>query len=368
MLIAMLAFCAGQAISAFMPVHQTYWPQMFVSILIMPFGMDMSFPAATVILSNHMPREHQGLAASLVNTMVNYSISLALGIAGTVEVSVMTHDGTLADTIWGVRCAFYTGLALAGCGVLLGELASLQVKLGVDYKKKIDEMLKEMGFFDWEKFVYESNMGSQLKAAKQKTEETNTAEQPKTAMAGCANGDNYNVDLIDDDSSNEAGGFQFYGDGTTGPDAHAEQGTHNVRRLKHTTHVPTTQSMPEAEAQQSTPPSPAHDDDAPTTQRIPGKEIQEFNSTPPEYVDAEPIHEVIVHEVDTRQGEHISTHQQEKREGKRKPQPVIKEWTYKGPRRYACGICANLHNFCVLWSKEFSRRLVYDDRLRSRHK
>ncbi|KAH0398558.1 MFS general substrate transporter, partial [Aureobasidium melanogenum] len=120
MLIAMLAFCAGQAISAFMPVHQTYWPQMFVSILIMPFGMDMSFPAATVILSNHMPREHQGLAASLVNTMVNYSISLALGIAGTVEVSVMTHDGTLADTIWGVRCAFYTGLALAGCGVLLG--------------------------------------------------------------------------------------------------------------------------------------------------------------------------------------------------------------------------------------------------------
>lgn len=120
MLIAMLAFFAGQAISAFMPVHQTYWPQMFVSILIMPFGMDMSFPAATVILSNHMPREHQGLAASLVNTMVNYSISLALGIAGTVEVSVMAHDGSLADAIWGVRCAFFTGLALAGCGVLLG--------------------------------------------------------------------------------------------------------------------------------------------------------------------------------------------------------------------------------------------------------
>ncbi|KAI4821480.1 MFS general substrate transporter, partial [Aureobasidium sp. EXF-8845] len=116
MLIAMLAFFAGQAISAFMPVHQSYWPQMFVSILIMPFGMDMSFPAATVILSNHMPREHQGLAASLVNTMVNYSISLALGIAGTVEVSVMKHDGTLEDSIWGVRCAFFTGLALAGCG------------------------------------------------------------------------------------------------------------------------------------------------------------------------------------------------------------------------------------------------------------
>ncbi|KAH0264998.1 hypothetical protein KCU91_g11696, partial [Aureobasidium melanogenum] len=208
------------------------------------------------------------------------------------------------------------------------------------------------------------------------------------AMAGCANGDNYNVDLIDDDSSNEAEASSFMGMGQQVPTPMQNKAhvpirgridnllpltmlltwEDNIRRLKHTTHVPTTQSMPEAEAQQSTPPSPAHDDDAPTTQRIPGKEIQEFNSTPPEYVDAEPIHEVIVHEVDTRQGEHISTQQQEKREGKRKPQPVIKEWTYKGPRRYACGICANLHNFCVLWSKEFSRRLVYDDRLRSRHK
>ena len=112
----------GQAITAFMPVHQTYWPQMFVSILIMPFGMDMSFPAATVILSNHMPREHQGLAASLVNTMVNYSISLALGIAGTVEVAVMKHDGSMSDSLYGVRCAYYTGLALAGCGFLLGVM------------------------------------------------------------------------------------------------------------------------------------------------------------------------------------------------------------------------------------------------------
>ncbi|CAD0050761.1 unnamed protein product [Aureobasidium pullulans] len=98
MLIAMLAFFVGQVITAFMPVNQSYWPQMFVSILIMPFG----------------------LAASLVNTMVNYSISLALGIAGTVEVSVMTHDGTITDSVWGVRCAFFTGLALAGCGLLLG--------------------------------------------------------------------------------------------------------------------------------------------------------------------------------------------------------------------------------------------------------
>jgi MFS family permease len=81
--------------------------------------MDMSFPAATIILSNHMPREHQGLAASLVNTMVNYSISIALGIAGTVEVSVNAGG---ADVLMGIRCAWWTGVALAAVGVILGAL------------------------------------------------------------------------------------------------------------------------------------------------------------------------------------------------------------------------------------------------------
>ncbi|KAL1590194.1 hypothetical protein WHR41_01138 [Cladosporium halotolerans] len=121
-MVSMLAFFVGELIAAFQPAHQTYWAQMFVSILIMPFGMDMSFPAATVILSNAMPKEHQGLAASLVNTMVNYSISIGLGIAGTVEANVISHSGTEADTVYGIRCAWYVALGLSGFGVVLGAL------------------------------------------------------------------------------------------------------------------------------------------------------------------------------------------------------------------------------------------------------
>jgi MFS family permease len=116
MMLSMMAFLAGIAISSFQPEQQIYWAQTFVGIVVMPFGMDMSFPAATVILSNHMPPEHQGLAASLVNTVVNYSISIALGIAGTVEVYAPgSHDVVLAN-----RNAHYTALGLAGAGVLFG--------------------------------------------------------------------------------------------------------------------------------------------------------------------------------------------------------------------------------------------------------
>ena len=92
----------------------------------------MSFPAATIILSNNMPPEHQGLAASLVNTVVNYSISIALGIAGTVEMSVSNHDLLpVAKAAWSIRCAYYAALTLSGSGLLLGIIF-----FGVTLKKE----------------------------------------------------------------------------------------------------------------------------------------------------------------------------------------------------------------------------------------
>ena len=119
MMMAMVAFMCGSILIATAPVHQTYWAQIFVTTIIAPFGMDMSFPAATLILSNAVSREHQGVAASLINTVVNYSISLGLGFAGTVEVHVAKGDGTFDDTLQGYRSALYTGIGLAGLGIFL---------------------------------------------------------------------------------------------------------------------------------------------------------------------------------------------------------------------------------------------------------
>ncbi|KAF7547176.1 hypothetical protein G7Z17_g7908 [Cylindrodendrum hubeiense] len=52
MLLALTAFTVGTALVMTAPVEQTYWYQTFFCVLIMPWGMDMSFPAATLILSN----------------------------------------------------------------------------------------------------------------------------------------------------------------------------------------------------------------------------------------------------------------------------------------------------------------------------
>ncbi|KAM0713607.1 hypothetical protein Q7P37_010569 [Cladosporium fusiforme] len=119
MMIAMIAFLTSSILMATAPVHQTYWAQIFVTCILAPFGMDMSFPAATLILSNAVSREHQGVAASLINTVVNYSISLGLGFAGTVEVHVTKGNGEFGDTLHGYRSGFYMGIGLASLGIFL---------------------------------------------------------------------------------------------------------------------------------------------------------------------------------------------------------------------------------------------------------
>ncbi|KGO48147.1 Major facilitator superfamily domain, general substrate transporter [Penicillium expansum] len=116
MFCAMTFFTAGISIFATVPVDQTYWAQAFVVSLITSWGMDMSFPSGTLILSNSMPHHHQGLAASLVVTTVNYSISLGLGFAGTVETHV-NEDGH--NVLQGYRGALYMGIGLASLGLVL---------------------------------------------------------------------------------------------------------------------------------------------------------------------------------------------------------------------------------------------------------
>ena len=119
MTLALLAFAIGVTLTATTPVDQIYWAQTFVSVIIMPFGMDMSFPAATLILSDGVKKEHQGIMASLVNTVVNYGISLGVGFAGTVEVHVNNGGKTEEDMLTGFRSALYLGIGLACLGVVI---------------------------------------------------------------------------------------------------------------------------------------------------------------------------------------------------------------------------------------------------------
>lgn len=139
MLISLTAFMTGIILLATMPIHQTYWAQTFVSCVVTCWGMDMSFPSGVIILSNQMPPEHQGLAASLINTVVNYSISIGLGMAATVEAHV-NSDG--ADLLRGYQGAWYLGIGLDALGMvfavglIISWRATAKAKIRAELEKK----------------------------------------------------------------------------------------------------------------------------------------------------------------------------------------------------------------------------------------
>ncbi|KAK9591495.1 hypothetical protein V6Z92_004552 [Aspergillus fumigatus] len=119
MVIGMVAYLIGSILIATMPTHQIYWGNFFWSVLIICVGMDSSFPAATIIFSDAVPPEYQGIGASVVMTIVNYSISLGLGFAGTVEREISHGGHTDDDRKKGYRGAFYFEVGLAGLGLIL---------------------------------------------------------------------------------------------------------------------------------------------------------------------------------------------------------------------------------------------------------
>lgn len=119
MTMALSAFTIGCILAVTAPRDQIYWGQIFVSIVVMPFGMDMSFPAATLILSNIVAKEHQGVGASLVNTVVNYGIALGVGFATTVDVHVNNGGHTPEDRLQGYRAGLWMGAGLACLGLTI---------------------------------------------------------------------------------------------------------------------------------------------------------------------------------------------------------------------------------------------------------
>nr|POE46226.1 drug resistance protein [Quercus suber] len=109
MVIAMAAFLAGNLLIATLPPHQIYWAQIFVCACVAPIGMDMSFPAGTIYLSNSIEKERQ------------------------VEVHVNNGGETPEDTLTGYRGALYMGTGLAGFGLALSIVFVLKTYWD-DYK------------------------------------------------------------------------------------------------------------------------------------------------------------------------------------------------------------------------------------------
>ncbi|KAK4500417.1 hypothetical protein PRZ48_008606 [Zasmidium cellare] len=101
------------------PRHQTYWVMMFPATIIASFTVDLIFAAAQIIASGSVGKKHQGVAGSLIGTLLSYGLSTGLGFAGTVE--SYTNDGG-RDLLGGYQHALYLAIGMAGFGLVASLL------------------------------------------------------------------------------------------------------------------------------------------------------------------------------------------------------------------------------------------------------
>lgn len=101
---------------ATIPHRLTYWAMCFPAMFVSAFTIDLITTSAQIVASNTVAMKHQGVAGSLVGTLLSYGMSTGLGFAGTVEVN--TFDGG-RELLRGYHCAAYLGLGLAAAATVM---------------------------------------------------------------------------------------------------------------------------------------------------------------------------------------------------------------------------------------------------------
>ncbi|TVY44288.1 Efflux pump [Lachnellula subtilissima] len=119
-------FLVTSILMALRPPDSIYWTYFFFGTIIATIGMDTSLPAAIMIFASVVPPQYQGMGASIVMTIVNYSISLGLGFAGTIEVNINHGGHTEADLLYGYRGALWFSVGLTGLGTVLSLIFLVQ--------------------------------------------------------------------------------------------------------------------------------------------------------------------------------------------------------------------------------------------------
>lgn len=121
------AMAISSIILATMPEQQIYWQAMFPAVAIVAFCPDFIFTASQIVASNSVAKTQQGVAGSLIGTLLTYGISTGVGFGGTVEIYT-NRQGT--DLIRGYRGALYLGIAFAVAALVL-SLTCVRIKRDV---------------------------------------------------------------------------------------------------------------------------------------------------------------------------------------------------------------------------------------------
>jgi MFS family permease len=120
---------AGSLVLTQVSVHGSYFPDIFVGLLLCGLGIGLAFVTATVAALAGVAGHESGLASGLSNTALQIGTALGVAIVSTVAVSrsqhyLAAHKGAspLLALTEGYQSAFVACAVLAGIGLALALL------------------------------------------------------------------------------------------------------------------------------------------------------------------------------------------------------------------------------------------------------
>ncbi|PWN86899.1 MFS general substrate transporter [Acaromyces ingoldii] len=115
-LAGLVSLCLSNILMATAPERGIYWTYPFFSTLFAALGPDFIFTATQLIASNTVKASQQGVAGSLVGTVLNVGLALGAGLGANVELHVNAGGTRPFD---GKRGAFYLAIGLAVTGMMI---------------------------------------------------------------------------------------------------------------------------------------------------------------------------------------------------------------------------------------------------------
>ncbi|KAI1149678.1 MFS general substrate transporter [Nemania diffusa] len=114
-----LAMVIINALLATVRADLTYWAMCFPAMFVSAFTIDLITTSAQIVISSTVPRKQQGVAGSLVGTLLGYGMSTGLGFAGTVEVHTFDNG---RNPLRGYHSAAYLAVGMSGAALILSAL------------------------------------------------------------------------------------------------------------------------------------------------------------------------------------------------------------------------------------------------------
>jgi hypothetical protein len=124
---------------ALAPIGANYWAYTFPSAIFATIGIDITFNIANIFITTNLPRERQGLAGGLINSILHLGITFCLGFSDVIQAETVERIGLLKS----YKAIFWFGVAAASVALLLMaffvKIEKAKSDLTADEKREIEQ-------------------------------------------------------------------------------------------------------------------------------------------------------------------------------------------------------------------------------------